>query len=243
MARKPIHKRLISWALTVVTGVLAVPIIQQNVQTLATQEHWDVLLAERYAPWMGEVSALAHSWWFALSLGTAGGATAAAWGMVLADWWAERRKPKKEPLEISFDPTNSGGYSWFSKMAQSYKAGEVIRVDGTQYCVKITNNTDRTLSDVRGVKWYGAGYKEPVAFALSEKESCDLHPGASDYALVVYYSEYQEAANKDIFKDYDSTHWFDFQVGAPDVRQAKAVIYVDFSKHPAIRLEAYSSSS
>ena len=80
-------RRVILWIVTAfVLGLAVIPVIQLNVQKLATDRHWDVLLSDQY-PWLASaMTNLSEHWWFWLALGFLAGCMVWGWG-----WeWATR---------------------------------------------------------------------------------------------------------------------------------------------------------
>ena len=73
-------RRVILWVFSVVLlGLVAVPLIQQNVQKLAAERHWDEFLSSRYSRWSADVGTLAQHSWFWLTLGFFAGGVGVGW--------------------------------------------------------------------------------------------------------------------------------------------------------------------
>jgi hypothetical protein len=72
-------RRTILWVLTAIVGLAIVPIIQQNVQRLAADKHWDEFLSTQYAPLDANMGAITQYWWFWLTLGCAAGGASVGW--------------------------------------------------------------------------------------------------------------------------------------------------------------------
>ena len=188
---------------------------------------------------LADMEQIGHSWWFAFTFGAASGVAAMSWVGDLVAGLPEKRRARRPQIELSFDPSNADGYSWFSESTDSLlMANETV--DGVQYCVKLTNNTNRTISNIKATKMYWGQQKEEVKFVRSGNTTCELHPGGTDYAMIICVSPENEELDHDIFpENYSPRRSFGLFVGATHVPEIKATIHVDVTQRPAIRLEVH----
>ena len=167
--------------------------------------------------------------WFAWAAGTSMGLSS---GFALGVWLdalVRRRNQEHLPLlDVTFDVSNDGDFSWF----QDEFLGEQV----TQYCLKVTNNTDETVDNVEAMRLRGPNDCERAKFIFSGITVTTLYPGASDYIRVAAHNARDFAALCEVNGGKPKPYTFDVCITSPDARALQKTVAVDFSKVPAISL-------
>lgn len=125
-------------------------------------------------------------------------------------------------LSIEFDPKNAEGRFWGAATWRR-PDGEIMAA-GTEYRLKIVNNTDKTIAAVSGdIFRLSAGDSSSIEFIRGRVASIDIAPRSSEFAKFILVTGDQTTNDK-----------FTVRVFGRDAREVTKSFTVDSRRTPAI---------